>query len=344
MGKVMRNGSIEPAKPLAVEQSRTFGYCRVSNLDSAKSGLSFEAQELQIRNYIKYKELPSITEPFFTDRGVSGGTPLAERPAGRKAQNALRRGDHIVFAKLDRAFRNLDDCRKMMALWKSMGVTVHILDLQVDTSLPTGELMLNLLAAFAHFNRQVIAERIREAKERNRANGQPTSQSIAYGYIWIKNTRKSATTKWIMCEDLYCRRALEWITVWHNEGVSHADILIRLRKQKFFHLYKRRHPVTGEHVYIEREFSQKQDSPLWLNIYLKAQRKYAESHPNLYRDTPTPHDKYVQGQMRNVETGELFRVDYLRMTHGGLLGRDHFTGRSRRTKEQIMRDAAGNDG
>ena len=50
----------------------------------------------------------SVAE-FFVEAGVSGSVPLADRPEGQRLLAALQRGDVVITAKLDRAFRSAAD-------------------------------------------------------------------------------------------------------------------------------------------------------------------------------------------------------------------------------------------
>jgi len=50
----------------------------------------------------------TIAETFI-ERGVSGGTPLADRPEGKHLLAVLERGDIVVAPRLDRMFRNAED-------------------------------------------------------------------------------------------------------------------------------------------------------------------------------------------------------------------------------------------
>jgi hypothetical protein len=64
------------------------GYVRVSSDVQAESGLGLEAQRQRIVAFCEVKEL-RLAE-VYEDAGVSGGKPLASRPAGAKLTNAAR--------------------------------------------------------------------------------------------------------------------------------------------------------------------------------------------------------------------------------------------------------------
>ena len=59
---------------------RVFGYSRVSTSEQADEGSSLASQQQQIAGYAMMKGW-QIAE-HFVERGVSGSTPLADRPEG----------------------------------------------------------------------------------------------------------------------------------------------------------------------------------------------------------------------------------------------------------------------
>jgi hypothetical protein len=71
---------------------RALGYVRVSSEEQADSGLGLDAQRQRVRAYCELHDLELAT--VFDDPGVSGGKPLATRPAGSRllALGLLLRG------------------------------------------------------------------------------------------------------------------------------------------------------------------------------------------------------------------------------------------------------------
>ena len=65
-------------------------YIRVSSEEQADSGLGLEAQRRCIDAYCRMKGL-HLAE-VFEDPGISGGKPLASRPAGGKLLAAAKKG------------------------------------------------------------------------------------------------------------------------------------------------------------------------------------------------------------------------------------------------------------
>ena len=102
---------------------RVFGYSRVSTVEQADEGVSLAAQQQQVVGYAMMKGW-TIDEQF-VERAVSGSTPLADRPEGKRLLSTIGRGDVVVSAKLDRAFRSAADALAVLEELKDQGVGLH---------------------------------------------------------------------------------------------------------------------------------------------------------------------------------------------------------------------------
>jgi DNA invertase Pin-like site-specific DNA recombinase len=76
-----------------------------------------------------------------------------------------------MVAKLDRLTRSMLDFATLMAAAQRERWALVALDLGVDTSTPSGEMMANVLASFAQFERRLIGQRTREGLAAARAKG-----------------------------------------------------------------------------------------------------------------------------------------------------------------------------
>lgn len=149
---------------------RVFGYSRVSTSEQAEGGSSLATQQQQIAGYSMMKDWQ--VDAFFVEEGVSGSTPLADRPEGRRLLAAISKGDVVVIAKLDRGFRSAADALTVLEELKAQGVSLHIIDLGGDvTGNGISKMVFTILAAVSEGERDRIRERIRDAKRHLASQG-----------------------------------------------------------------------------------------------------------------------------------------------------------------------------
>lgn len=162
-----------------------YGYVRVSTLTQAREGESLEAQRRQVTSYAVSKgfELPETN--VFVEAGVSGSTEFQDRPEGAKLFDVVRAGDLVIFPKLDRAFRNTRNALNVLHELKGRGVSVHFIDLGGDvTGNGVGAIVFTILSAFATFERERIATRIREVKQRRRRRANSRVDVVRTATTW----------------------------------------------------------------------------------------------------------------------------------------------------------------
>ena len=146
------------------------GYVRVSTSEQSESGLGLEAQRQAIRAEAERQgwELVAIHE----DAGISG-KGMANREGLRIALEMVRQHKDavLVVAKLDRLSRSMLDFANIMKVSQKQGWGLVALDLGVDTSTPSGEMMANVTATFAIFERRLIGQRTKDALAIKKAEG-----------------------------------------------------------------------------------------------------------------------------------------------------------------------------
>ena len=112
---------------------------------------------------------------------------VAEREQLTLALDSLRSGDKLVCTKLDRLCRSVKHLGQVIELVTEKNASLVILDMggtSVDTSSPTGKLILNVMASVAAFEREMMLERQREGIAKAKAEGkykgrQPTARAKA---------------------------------------------------------------------------------------------------------------------------------------------------------------------
>ena len=78
----------------------------------------------------------------------------------------LKRGEKtiLVVAKLDRLSRSLADFARILAVARKQGWGVSALDMGVDTSTVTGELLTNVVASVSRLSRSARQSQIPESQ------------------------------------------------------------------------------------------------------------------------------------------------------------------------------------
>ncbi|MEA9759756.1 MULTISPECIES: recombinase family protein [Xanthomonas] len=157
---------------MPVTVRRAIGYVRVSTDEQAAQGHSLALQPERIRQWCALRELQLVDIVF--DEGISAGVQLHKRPGGKELMHRLRTGeaDVVVVFRLDRLFRNaqhgLNFVRDEL---DGRGINLHSITELVDTTTPTGRLMLTMLWAVAEYERDTIRERTRSTMEGLRQQG-----------------------------------------------------------------------------------------------------------------------------------------------------------------------------
>lgn len=148
---------------------KVIGYVRVSTEEQASSGLGLEAQRARIEAEAAYKGWEVV---WCVDEGYSAKT--LDRPAMQEALSLLtaHEADALVVAKLDRLSRSVVDFSNTLTTAKKQGWAVVLLDLGVDTSTPNGKLVAGLMAQIAEWEREIIAQRTKDALAAAKARGQ----------------------------------------------------------------------------------------------------------------------------------------------------------------------------
>ena len=210
-----------------------YGYVRVSTLQQANEGESLDTQLKQIQSYSDLKGFGIPPENFITERGVSGSLEFERRPEGGRLFNQLVSGDVLIFSKLDRAFRNTRNALNTLHELKQRGVSVHFIDLGGDvTNDGIGSVIFTILSAFATFERERIATRIREVKQVQKAEGKFLGGFTRFGYRVVDDKLvKDLRQQEIIMEmrdmrrrGMSLRRISAWLSYVHDIQMTHTTV------------------------------------------------------------------------------------------------------------------------
>ena len=130
-----------------------YGYARVSTKKQLE-GNSLEIQE----KALLAKGAEKIIKEQYT------GTTM-QRPKLDALLEQLVSGDTLMAAKLDLIARTATEGATVIRSLQERGVVVHILNIGILDNSTTGRLMMNVLLAFAEFERDMIVERTQAGRE-----------------------------------------------------------------------------------------------------------------------------------------------------------------------------------
>lgn len=151
--------------------AQTICYGRVSTDDQAVNGHSLDSQRTRLEAYcVTYGYAPVL---WLADQGVSGGVAPAERPALAEALALLESGDaeRLVCTNIDRLGRRSLDVLELVARADAGGWSLAAVDQHLDTDTPWGRFTLQILAAVAELEREMIRKRTRDGMAAARAKG-----------------------------------------------------------------------------------------------------------------------------------------------------------------------------
>ena len=94
-----------------------------------------------------------------------------DRPELHRLLDQLRKGDVLVVWKLDRLSRSLRDVLTLMERLGEAGAGFRSLTEAIDTTTPAGRMMMQMVGAFAEFERAMLRERTKVGLDAAREEG-----------------------------------------------------------------------------------------------------------------------------------------------------------------------------
>jgi len=153
----------------------------------------------------------------------SGGT--LRRPVLEKILYTTIPGDVIVVYKLDRIARSLKDLLRILDRIQESRAEFKSLTEIIDTQSPAGRMMLQILGAFAEFERALIQERTRvgmaAAKERGAEFGRPRGV----------NPREENKAVEMWRSEFYSKTSIAKVYNLHISSIKRAIWRVEERKQ-----------------------------------------------------------------------------------------------------------------
>jgi DNA invertase Pin-like site-specific DNA recombinase len=156
-------------------------YLRVSTEEQSVSGLGLADQREVIAAEAARRGWSDVE--YVSDEGFSAKN--LSRPGIAGALDMLSRGEAsvLVVSKLDRLSRSLLDFAMLMERARVEGWQLVVLDLALDTTTASGELMASVMACFAQYERRLIGARtsaaLQQLKRQGKRLGRPRTLPAA---------------------------------------------------------------------------------------------------------------------------------------------------------------------
>ena len=137
-----------------------------------------------------------MVQERFDDEGYSG--TILDRPALHRLLSVIRSGgiERLVIYRLDRLSRNLLHFTTLFEELKNNDVELDVVTAPDTGAVALDTLMLNTLASFSEFERDLTASRIAESRANLKAHGRRIAGTAPFGYFADPRTKQL-----VVCEE-----------------------------------------------------------------------------------------------------------------------------------------------
>ena len=151
----------------------TAAYVRVSSQEQKLHGLSLDAQQQKLQEYAEAHNLKIVK--WYMDEGVSARKKIAKRPELQRMIRDAQRGKfkRIIFIKLDRYFRSVQEYYACQAILDEAGVTWTATEEKYDLSTANGRAFVNMKLTIAELESDTTGERIKIVNDYKVKSGLP---------------------------------------------------------------------------------------------------------------------------------------------------------------------------
>ncbi len=149
--------------------------------DDEHQPFSLDAQRAALNKYIHAQPGWIVVAEYEDD--ASGATTA--RPGLQRALDAANAGlyDVLIVYRVDRFSRSVADMLDLITALENANVRFTSATEPIDTGGPFGRMMLQLLAVFAEFERNIIIDRVKSGMTAKAAKGKWAGGTRPYGYL-----------------------------------------------------------------------------------------------------------------------------------------------------------------
>lgn len=305
----MKLTDIQPEKEL-----RAAIYLRVSTTTQAdEEHYGLDVQEERSRTFCKSQGYTLNEGHIYTDK-MSGGTKPEARPGLTALLQAAERKefDYILVYKIDRLARNLKIFLGIVEHLDFLKVGLRSVTEPIDTSTPIGEMVMQILAMFAQFERGMIRERTMNGKVKAAETGKWVTGVPPYGYKVDKQTKKLIL---IPEQAKNVRRLFNWVV---DDRLPLREVERKMNQLKIPAPYKARYKnkITHDHWH-RRTIGRILTNEVYTGTYYY--RKYKRPFNNLTSITDKrklrPKEEWIEMQTEPVISREMFEAAKLQLLH-----------------------------
>ncbi len=320
-----RNISSQPLKKIR---------CAIYTRKSTEEGLdqefnSLDAQRESAESYILSQRHEGwyIVSDRYDDGGFSGGSMI--RPALQRLLIDIenRKIDCVVVYKVDRLSRSLTDFCKIMDLFEQHHVSFVSVTQSFNTTSSMGRLTLNILLSFAQFEREVIAERIRDKVAALKRKGMYTGGMPVLGYDidpkrkkLVVNEDESQLVRFIFKRFIQIRSGLNLVKELNQKGyktkswVTKKGILHNGQNWNKNHIYRLlNNPIyIGEVVHKEKIFPGEHEPIISQELWDKVHEIFKENSRSRGAKTRSKTHGILRGVIKCGNCGGSMGLTYTR--------------------------------
>jgi DNA invertase Pin-like site-specific DNA recombinase len=129
----------------------------------------------------------------------------------------VRDGDTLVVTKLDRLARSTRDLLNILNTLEEKKVKLHVIDQQIDTSTPSGRLLVHLLGSIAEFENDLRKDRQADGISLARKNGVQFGRKKALTETQVQELRQKRL-EGLLIKDLMKHYSLSKASVYRALG------------------------------------------------------------------------------------------------------------------------------
>ncbi len=197
----------------------------VSSSDSLSScDVQYEACRLYIESQREYGW--TLVPERFDDKGYSAAS--LDRPALSRLIVLARRGavDQILIHRFDRLSRRVRDCTALLDEFRLLEIGLVVVTAPEIGHTAQDNFMLNILASFAEFEREIIAARIADSRAQLKERHLRIAGAIPLGYDSDRRTKQ-------LVQNPMEAEILRWMFVEAAAGKRPAEIATNANARQF---------------------------------------------------------------------------------------------------------------